>query len=405
MMIVSRVADRNEGGTPMASLMFRAKADNRFYSDAKKPNGQGTWYVFYYDLRGKKIRLRIGPNKRIAALAKGDVEARLAKQRGGLLDPDRELKRLSLDAFRERLSGFLNTENKSPKTISRYGGVFGQFHEFVKTNEPYLRYLDQVDAPLIERFKDHRRRSRITRNGHPNAPTLEGVSARTLNNELTYLHSVFNLAKRRGFVHKNPFEEVTKVNGQKRKHYEPLSRQQIANLLNAADDVFRPILLTLLLTGIRTGELLNLEWDDVDFDRDEIHIRAKEDWQPKDKEPRGIPLHSQLKPALQKLKKRSDSKYVFGKGEKPCPNKLLLRLHRTCRRAGVPPITVHNLRDEFASHLVMRGIGIETVSRLLGHSNIQVTWEHYIHLSPHRLKEAVETLRWETPAGDAAAVS
>src|SRR5207249_4941449 len=113
------------------------------------------------------------------------------------------------------------------------------------------------------------------------------------------------------------------------------------------------------LTGMRTGELLNLVWDDVDLERDEIQIRQKEGWSPKNKEDRIIPLHSQLKAALKELKAKRDSRFVFGYGERPCPNKLLVRLRRACRRAGLPPITVHNLRDEFASHLVMRGVGIE----------------------------------------------
>jgi len=381
----------------MASLMFRAKADNRFYSEAKKPKGPGTWYVFYYDLRGKKVRLRIGPNKRTAELAKGDIEARLAKQRGGLLDPDKELKRIEIKAFGEQLDGFLQTENKAPRTRTRYCGVFRNLCRFLEAHEPHLKYLDQIDGQLIERYKDFRRRERITANGHPNAPKREGVSVRTLNNELTFLHTIFNLAKRRGFVQKNPLEEVRKVNGQKRKHYEPLAKEQINRLLQTADARLRPILLTFLLTGMRTGELINLEWEDIDFDRDVIHIRAKQDWQPKDKEAREIPLHHQLKAVLQDLKEKSDSRYVFGKGDKPCPNKLLVRLQRACRRAGIPPITVHNLRDEFASHLVMQGVGIETVSRLLGHSNIQITWDHYIHLAPQKLKEAVETLQWDLP--------
>ncbi|MBE7560898.1 hypothetical protein HS125_18895 [bacterium] len=77
--------------------MFRSKADNHFYSEEKKPGGAGTCYVFCYDLRGKKIRRRIGRNKRTAELAMGEVEARLEKQCGGLLDPDKELKRILIN--------------------------------------------------------------------------------------------------------------------------------------------------------------------------------------------------------------------------------------------------------------------------------------------------------------------
>ena len=378
----------------MASLMFRLSADNRYYSSPKKPKGAGVWYVFHYDLKGKKIRTRIGSNKRTAEIAKGDIEARLAKQRGGLLDPDRELKRTSIAAFRESLEGYLQTDNKAPKTISRYCGVFGKLCDFLSETESHLSRLDQIDSRMIEGYKDHRRDERISPNGHPKTKKRHGVSVRTLNNELMFLNTVFNLAKRRGFVRVNPVDGVSRINGQKRKRYEPLSDKQIHDLIAAANSSLRPIVQTFLLTGIRTGELLSLEWDDIDFSRDVIHIRVKEDWQPKDKESRDVPLHCQLKPVLQDLRQKSDSQYVFGKGDKPCPNKLLIRLQRTCDRAGVPRITVHNLRDEFASHLVMRGVGIETVSRLLGHSNIQITWDHYIHLAPQRLKDAIEALDW-----------
>jgi len=71
-----------------------------------------------------------------------------------------------------------------------------------------------------------RRREWISPNGHPNSALREGVAVRTLNNELTFLHSIFNLAKRRQFIPSNPFEEVRKVARQTRKRYEPLRRRR-----------------------------------------------------------------------------------------------------------------------------------------------------------------------------------
>ena len=109
----------------MASLMFRAKAGNRFYSEGKRPKDSGTWDGFYWDLRVKKARQRVGPERKTAELAKGDVEARLAKQRIGLLDPDKELRRMTIALFQEKLPEFLTTENRAPKTITRYCRVFG----------------------------------------------------------------------------------------------------------------------------------------------------------------------------------------------------------------------------------------------------------------------------------------
>jgi site-specific recombinase XerD len=259
----------------MASLMFRSRKDNRFYSEVKKPQGAGTWYVFYYDIRGKKIRLRVGASKRVAGLTKGDIESRLEKQRVGLLDPDKELHHIAISSFREQLSDFLKTENKAPKTVTRYCGVFKAFCQFVEEEEPHLKSLDQIDAALIERYKDFRRRGPIAPNGHPNTVQRSGVAVRTLNNELTYLHSIFNLSQRRGFISENPLKNVPKVTGQTRKRYKPLTKKQIDLLIKHAEYGFRPILLTFLMTGMRTGELLNLEWEDIDFERHEIQYRAE----------------------------------------------------------------------------------------------------------------------------------
>lgn len=78
--------------------------------------------------------------------------------------------------------------------------MFTKFTEFIQAGDGYLKYLDQVDPRLIERYKDFRRRERISPNGHPNTRSRNGVTPRTLNNELMFLRTIFNLAKRRRFV-------------------------------------------------------------------------------------------------------------------------------------------------------------------------------------------------------------
>lgn len=188
----------------MATLIFRSKSTNKFYSESTKPSGSGTWYVFYYDLRGRKVRKFVGTNKRIAEIARGDIEARLAKQRSGLLDPDQEFTRVTIASFAEQLPSFLRADNKAPLTRTRYEGVFRTFEKYLADEEPNVKYMDQVEAPAIERFKDFRRRAPTTRNGHARGKVRNGVSVRTMNNELMYLRTLFNLAKRRGFVRHNP---------------------------------------------------------------------------------------------------------------------------------------------------------------------------------------------------------
>ena len=211
----------------MATLIFRSKSDNRFYSETTKPTGPGTWYVFYYDSRGRKVRKLVGTNKRIAEIARGDIEARLAKQRSGLIDPDQELTRVTIASFCEQLPSFLRADNKAPLTQTRYEGVLRTFQKFLAEEDANIRFLDQIEVPSIERYKDYRRCAPVTRNGHAKGKMRNGVSVRTMNNELMFLRTLFNLAKRRGFVRRNPFDNVRRVEGQKRKHYQPLTKDQI----------------------------------------------------------------------------------------------------------------------------------------------------------------------------------
>jgi site-specific recombinase XerC len=66
-------------------------------------------------------------------------------------------------------------------------------------------------------------------------------------------------------------------------------------------------------------------------------------------------------------------------------------MEEACARAQIEPaVTFHELRDTFASHLVIAGVPILTVSKLLGHSDVRITEKHYAHLRPDHLQQAVD---------------
>ncbi|MDD5016441.1 MAG: site-specific integrase, partial [Atribacterota bacterium] len=146
-------------------------------------------------------------------------------------------------------------------------------------------------------------------------------------------------------------------------------------------------------TGMRRGELLNLEWRDIDFTRKKIKIRVKEDWEPKTSE-RDIPINDRLVEVLIKHKKQSKGSLVFtdSKGEKIHKNELRKELIRITKKCGFPDVTkLHSLRHTFASHLVMSGVDLPTVKKLMGHSDIETTMI-YSHLADEHVDKAVERL-------------
>lgn len=153
-----------------------------------------------------------------------------------------------------------------------------------------------------------------------------------------------------------------------------------------------------LYTGLRIGELLALEWSDIDFAKGELTVSkschdSKKDGHydrriepPKTKHSnRVIPLPKQLMPILREMKQKNPTGYVIG-GEKIIPVRsyqasfaLLLKKQNLTHRG------FHALRHTFATRALECGMDVKTLSELLGHKNPTVTLNRYVHsLMPHK---------------------
>lgn len=160
-------------------------------------------------------------------------------------------------------------------------------------------------------------------------------------------------------------------------------------LQDHADDDFRPLVTGALFTGGRYGSLGSLKVKDIDFRARTALFRVTKS---------GKQQSVKLTVAACKFLKReiagkSADDYVFVKasGERWKPSDQARRMADACASAKIePPVTFHELRDTFASHLVMAGVPILTVSKLLGHADVRVTEKHYAHLAPGYLQSAVD---------------
>jgi integrase len=136
-----------------------------------------------------------------------------------------------------------------------------------------------------------------------------------------------------------------------------------------------------LNTGMRQGEILNLQWQDVDFTRGTLVVVMKS----KNGTRRTIPLNTK---AYELLASKQGATGV-SKGpvfRTPRGNELKVRflVREFCEardRAGIPNFRFHDLRHTFATRLVQRGIDLYKVQRLLGHKTSHMT-QRYAHHSP-----------------------
>ena len=170
----------------------------------------------------------------------------------------------------------------------------------------------------------------------------------------------------------------------------------------------------MLNTGLRIGELSALRKSDWDEERQELHVRQtaiKVKRRDADGEATGgytlaanttktysgdriIPLNKTATEALQRIvKKRPGSEMLFSDTDKPInPHNLQKSFYALLANIGIEKTGIHALRHTFASFLFAKGVDVKTVSRILGHANVQITLNTYIHMIKDADKNAVKQL-------------
>ena len=208
------------------------------------------------------------------------------------------------------------------------------------------------------------------------------------NQGLTLLRQIMNFAVACGHVKSNPTNGIRRNRGNKLSRF--LSREEIARLhavldRHALKDARRQvvdIIRLLLLTGCRRGEIVNLRWSEVDGDTLVLGDTKTG--------PRRVPLSAPARRVLER-QPEGGSAFVFPSPLDPAgPRTGDLGLWYPIRReAGIEDCRLHDLRHTLASQAVMNGVPVPVVSRLLGHSSVNMTLR-YAHLGDREVEEAAE---------------
>ena len=193
---------------------------------------------------------------------------------------------------------------------------------------------------------------------------------------------------------------------------QPLTREEAHALVEKAEGLFpeyAALFLCALRTGMRLGEILALQWGDLDFKSRCIHVQrnrvAGNLTTTKNKQRRRIDMSAQLSAALRRMRavrKRAALKagaamtswvFLTPDGHPIDGDNLRHRVfYRLLERAELRRIRFHDLRHTFASLLIQQGESLAYVQEQLGHSSIQVTVDVYGHLIPGANRDAVDRL-------------
>ena len=219
------------------------------------------------------------------------------------------------------------------------------------------------------------------------------VSPRTVNYELLVLFTFFHWAIKRNFLFQNPSAQVERFRLAKKVLPKFMTSQDLARFFAACSPVQRRLFMTILLTGMRKGEVEYLTWEDISFELGVLFIREKPDlgWRPKTDE-RLIPISPVLHDILaEQLSDRTSELWVFGNKAGNRDTHILEKLKNICRKAGIRPTTVHALRHSFGAHLRMAGVNLADIADLLGHKDLATT-QIYAKVQQEHLRSIVSKL-------------
>ena len=148
--------------------------------------------------------------------------------------------------------------------------------------------------------------------------------------------------------------------------------------------------------GLRCGEIIALEWSDIDLPNRQLTI-ARSDWDgqitaTKGGRVRHVPLTRRLAAALAEHRHLRSPRVLCQDNNEPLTRQIVqTRVKRASRVAGLKHTGVHVLRHTFCSHLAMRGAPGRAIQELAGHQDLSMT-QRYMHLSPVALDEAIRLL-------------
>lgn len=242
-----------------------------------------------------------------------------------------------------------------------------------------------------------------------NTKTGKGLAPNSVNCIILVLHSSLSMAYVLGMSKEIHVDKIKrpKTNEKPVESFTKEEQKMIeqAVLSDKRDKMFGIILC--LYTGLRIGELLGLEWSDIDFNKTELLVTktcyggqdengksCRITGTPKtETSKRIIPIPKQLIPHLREIKKRSTSKYVVGNGSKIITVRSYQRsFELLLQKQKISHHGFHALRHTFATRAIECGMDVKSLSEILGHKNPTITLKRYVHSFMEHKREFMNRL-------------
>ena len=355
-----------------------------------------------FDLNGKPMI-----HRKTVHGTKKDAEVELAKfvtevQNGLVIDG----KSLKFSEFTEIWKRDYGSKELAPSTYKRY-------YRMLETRLlPYWGhfYINKIKPTDIMKFYDllEKDTQLVRKKGNNGAKTKKPLSGKTILEHHRLLRAMLHKAVYWQLIVTNPAERVQppKARKPKRKSYDDEQTKILLEnleLLSSEDIKYKVAIILTVFTGVRLGELMGLEWQDVDFKNGIISINRSSQYLtdmgvftkvPKTESSiREIAIHEfiiflleeyklwyeEQKAIYDELWMNSDRLFVQADGKPMHPSTISKWFVKYVGQIGLPVINFHGLRHTNASLLVAQNIDIAAISARLCHAQISTTLDFYVH--------------------------
>jgi len=375
------------------SIIWRCRTcGNKAAGTCKHPKAA---YAIVYRVGKRQKWEAVGRSKKVA-------ERRLVEVLGQLHNGTyRQLVSITFSELAEKWLSDYAAVSVKPSTLRRYRSLI------VTHLRPRFGSLPltEVTTELMDRYKAYALRERR-------------LAPRTVNQSLAVLKVMLRCGKQWGYLRENPAQEVRLVRVESAE-MDYLRPDEVRLLLRCADEPYRTLFLTAVLTGMRRSELLALQWGDIDWQNHVLHVRRGLFWHteaelsgangcqgplwrfvtPKSKRSvRRIVLSPKLQEALELYRLTcpvSPQDLVFctpGGGPMDPDNMVKREFLPALSRAGLRRVRFHDLRHTYTALLIAQGAHAKFIQSQLGHASITTTLDRYGHLLPEAQQGTGERL-------------
>ncbi len=357
----------------MASIQ---KKGNKYYVVVRE-NDKQKWIAGYKSLtKTKKLKAKIESS----------------------IDDDINIVKKSSITVKQFLDNWLNTYCINNLKLTTYTGYKQHIEKYINPRIGDIKIIDLRSLQIQNMYYDLLKNGRINGN--------KPLNSKTVIQTHRILHKALKNAVMLQIINYNPSDSV-ELPKKKKYKYEILQQSEIKEFISSFEDteIYLAILMGLAL-GLRRGEILALQWKDIDFNNSTVYINKslvysnreiKIDTTKTEESNRIVLIPNDLLIILKNEKsnrKASSDDYIILnlKNERFNPGSFARRYTELRDRKGLKKVRFHDLRHTNATLMYKSGIKTKVMQERLGHSNISTTLDIYTHLFKEDQKEAAEKL-------------